>query len=243
MRGFNLTLHPRMPARVQPPPERSTLRRTLAPQGFRERSLQATREPTAGIHRSLAMSSRRIHAPDNKGWPLTLKALLPNRLRRKTRIAPLRLTRQDTALPLAAANSNGGADHGAPAPRHSSRARGQPSRLCLAQEALRRRVPRNGAGNRQDQPANVTSSVEQQQVYPNARPEYVGIRGHGRLHDCQQGHGLSTAQLSVRPPPEGDPDQALKNCSTRDIAKLLRDRLAEIERFSQADDDAFLGLA
>ena len=34
----------------------------------------------------------------------------------------------------------------------------------------------------------------------------------------------------------------LGNCSTREIAKLLRDRLAEIERFSKADDDAFLGL-
>jgi len=34
----------------------------------------------------------------------------------------------------------------------------------------------------------------------------------------------------------------LGNCSTRDIAKLLRDHLAEIERFSQSDHDAFLGL-
>jgi predicted nuclease of predicted toxin-antitoxin system len=34
----------------------------------------------------------------------------------------------------------------------------------------------------------------------------------------------------------------LGNCSTQEIARLLRDRLAEIERFSGADEDAFLGL-
>lgn len=34
----------------------------------------------------------------------------------------------------------------------------------------------------------------------------------------------------------------LGNCSTREIAKLLRDRLVEIERFGKADRDAFLGL-
>lgn len=34
----------------------------------------------------------------------------------------------------------------------------------------------------------------------------------------------------------------LGNCSTREIANLLRERLAEIDRFGKADHDAFLGL-
>ena len=34
----------------------------------------------------------------------------------------------------------------------------------------------------------------------------------------------------------------LGNCSTREIANLLRDRIEEINRFSKADHEAFLGL-